>query len=315
MDLIRCIQTGSVGEVKKLLDLGAAVNAKKKMGSGIPELLGPTTPLITAAIGGNVEIVDLLLRRGARLEATTTAWFRHRRVFAIELDCGFQGHENNAFTAALAMGHDDVAAHLVKAMANPEAVEIMTFYSRTSSRRDNTFLSALDLAALCFQPDLIRLLVKQGADPNRMRNPQEGTPLHILLNAYYKEEDVDDDKMLATVMALLECGADPWRLKACPCNHSHPSECGEICAIVPCTSGFASHCKPVHQHFWSLAHRQICDKPACVENRRNYAVSLKDIPGHCEVDYDRLFFCIINVQNRVCGIERQPRPGAQYYYG
>jgi ankyrin repeat protein len=194
--LIYCIQKGNIAGVEKFLALGADVNAKIEMGHNITDLYGETTPLIAAAIRGHADIVELLLRKGARVDLAADATFS-RYVPTDELVYCTQGNQQNAFSVALAMGNDDIAVRLIKEMKDPDSVELNSW--------NKTVLSALDLAALCLKPDLVRLLCAKGANPNPQRSSQDRSILQIFLKC--ENHGKTDQEWVA--MALLENGADP----------------------------------------------------------------------------------------------------------
>jgi ankyrin repeat protein len=103
-EVLKAVESGNVGEIKRLIDTGASVN----FGFDRDDLAN-VTPLMIAAQKGNVEIIDLLLKAGADVKAKD----RH-----------FMPGEGGAETAlfyAVRGGHEKAIRALVRARSNLNA--------------------------------------------------------------------------------------------------------------------------------------------------------------------------------------------------
>lgn len=143
--------------VGDLLTGGAFANAKDKCGE---------TPLHIAAAYGHDSIVSTLLLKGA--------------------DMDIKDHEQRSpLHRAILGGHANVAQTLLTAGAD------------VTSRYEPFKLSALDVAASLGKVDILRILIRHGADANA-RHPNGMTVLHTA--AFNNSTDV--------IKVLLEVGAD-----------------------------------------------------------------------------------------------------------
>ena len=66
----------------------------------------------------------------------------------------------------------------------------------------------LHLAAAGYRVEIVRELVKSGADPNAAQNHRRSTPLHYASDGYVSGPDYDPKKQVETMKCLLEHGAD-----------------------------------------------------------------------------------------------------------
>jgi ankyrin repeat protein len=96
-DLIKAAFDGQASEVKRLLDEGANVNAKRENGM---------TALMGASLAGYQEVVELLLARGAEVDA---------RVYFFG-----RGGGATAYDLASQKEHRDIMRLLIRAGANHE---------------------------------------------------------------------------------------------------------------------------------------------------------------------------------------------------
>ncbi|KAL8721991.1 MAG: hypothetical protein Q9225_001426 [Loekoesia sp. 1 TL-2023] len=131
-----------------------------------------TTPLHRAAEYGNIEIVALLLRRGANINAQSV-------------------YGDTPLLFALVRQHFDVATLLLDQKADMNVGDAEGY-------------SAVHIAAERGFDDIILLLIERGADLNT-RNQIGATPLHI---AIWSQNGADNQQRLKVVKLLLEYEAD-----------------------------------------------------------------------------------------------------------
>jgi ankyrin repeat protein len=132
---------GHLAIAETLLNAGAFVDSRANLG---------ITPLITAAVNGNLEIIRLLVQRGATIHARA------------------EGAENSTtLMIAVELGHRDVVAFLVHSGASADSTSLF---------------AAIQVGNL----DLINLLLSAGADVNSV-HAQLGTPLMHAIAMKQKE--------------------------------------------------------------------------------------------------------------------------------
>ena len=68
--------------------------------------------------------------------------------------------------------------------------------------------TALHLAAAGYRVELIRLLLKSGADVNSIGNHRRSSPLHYAADGYITVPTWDPKRQVETIRCLLEAGAD-----------------------------------------------------------------------------------------------------------
>jgi ankyrin repeat protein len=278
--LIRCIRRGSATAVSKFIAAGADINAKIETGD-CEDFTGYTYPLATAVVRDQKEIVDLLLQHGADVNARIDGFLCYA-VLADRVHPWAGVLSNTPLTVAVAMGHIDIAVELARKLADPDpvvSIMLMTDYT------------ALEQAAKCLRPTVVRQLLERGANPNKRRPRNEVTLLHALL------QDPDLDRYIGTmedgqalfaeiVKTLLEYGADPFIKRVCQ-EHADDlagsKKCKLGCNLTACSIGADSPYPQVKQHFRALGHRQLCQTLACRGSRHRYAAMAEDIPGHCHV--------------------------------
>jgi len=130
--------------VKLLLASGVDIEVTRSKAYGA---VGEGTPLDTAAHFGRIDIVTLLLEKGANIEATKS------------------DHGSTPLNTAASLGHTDVARLLLEKGANIEA-----------TRSDNGS-TPLDSAAFCGHTDVVRLLLEKGANLEATRSYGGATSL------------------------------------------------------------------------------------------------------------------------------------------
>jgi ankyrin repeat protein len=130
-----------LASIRKLLDLGADVNTIGYWGEVGHTCLG------YAAIEFNEDMIDLLLKAGADLEALDQT-------------------ESTAFVAAVMEGSIEGAAYLLRKGARSDA-------------RDANGSTALHFAAMNTDLDMIEWLLAHGADPNARDNSGDTPLVHV----------------------------------------------------------------------------------------------------------------------------------------
>ena len=164
--LLNAAAGGDTITVKALLSDDASIEAKDQ---------NDRTPLILAAENGHSETVAFLIEAGAEIDARFTA-----SVPAMPPLRDF-----TALTIVTISGHYDVAELLIRAGADPRALE--------GSANDSILRYAIHYG----NTEILRLLLKYGVDANEV-SYQGNTALMEALNKGYRE----------IVYVLLEAGAD-----------------------------------------------------------------------------------------------------------
>jgi ankyrin repeat protein len=270
--LVYSIRGGAITAVSKFIAAGANVNAMIDMCPDIEDFVGYTTPLATAVVRGQREIVKLLLEKGARVDTK----FNGILCYSV-LDHLLAGAARNTpLSVALAMGHTDIELDLVGKMDNPE---------RVVSSLAGVDYTALEQATLSLRFEVVRQLLEKGADPNRRAHRDDVVVLHALLEHYKFRNGFasvrDGEMLLNTFLTLLEYGADPFIQRPCT---THPSDMpqGCPCDLTACKLGRRSPYYQVRLHFSDILHRQDCGNPACRDSRDRHGTPREAIPGHCQ---------------------------------
>jgi ankyrin repeat protein len=146
-ELLYAADTGDIGKVKSLLDSGIDVNTH-----GLKRL----SALNWAAYSGHLDIVQLLLERGASIDS-------------FDNDPGW-----SALMNASATGHVEVAEYLLSKGARIDL-------------QSNDKWTAIDFAAAHAQPEVVRMLLAHGADGAAsllsMVRKNDAAGVGLLLNA------------------------------------------------------------------------------------------------------------------------------------
>ena len=152
--LMVALEMGYIEIAKLLIDAGAYVNAQDYYGD---------TALMLASGGGHPEIVKLLIEAGADVNAVTIAivgGYSRRTIFGgyVHKDWETLGGYT-ALMAASEMGHIDIVKLLIEAGAN---VNAMT-EEGTMFAVDDAGLTALMYASREGHIDIVKLLIEAGA--------------------------------------------------------------------------------------------------------------------------------------------------------
>ncbi|HBJ84293.1 MAG TPA: hypothetical protein DDZ88_10590 [Verrucomicrobiales bacterium] len=68
--------------------------------------------------------------------------------------------------------------------------------------------TALHLAAAGYRVEIIRLLLKAGANPNATANHRRSSPLHYAADGFISHPAWDAEKQVETILCLIDAGAD-----------------------------------------------------------------------------------------------------------
>lgn len=188
--------TGDVQAVESLLAGGADVNAKRWY-------IG-NTPVQLAAENGHANIVALLLDAGAKDDPADILFLaiekKQKSVVELALARGIsQAHLELALGVALAQSQLDVAVLLIAQGANVNKMGL-------------TNITALMLAAVDKNVEIVRQLLDKGADVNA-RTPEGGTALQFAFFEDGKEARRDLVELLlakgANINAATDSGTTP----------------------------------------------------------------------------------------------------------
>lgn len=201
------IEGGDLDAVKALIDGGAAVDTPIDYGDH------SITPLIKAAWDGQLEIVQYLIARGAKVDALDgstqgTALMNAvtnghteivKALIAAKANVSLRDQfDFNAFTTAVAAGNQEIAALLLDAGAKPD--------------EGASSLTPLAFAGSSGNVEMMRFLVSRGANVNHQA---KGTGQTALISAIHAAQ-VDAVKTLidlkADVNAAMADGTTPLRL-------------------------------------------------------------------------------------------------------
>ena len=144
------VEKGNLIGVQTELDKGVDVNAKREDGS---------TPLHGAAEGGHGEIVELLIKAGADLHATTVSMLG---------------------------GGGWIPLHSAARQGHRGIVELLIEMGTDVNTRDSAGKSTLHDAVLEGHKGIVELLINKGADLNA-KSGYYGTPLHVAGSIGHKE--------------------------------------------------------------------------------------------------------------------------------
>jgi ankyrin repeat protein len=186
--LHEAVSKKQISAVRKMLDMGANINAQDKSGK---------TPLALAVSGEHEEIVRTLLDRGAdivyegcsALEEAIS--YQLSELFPVLMEYGpnvnAPGTDGSTpLMRAMQYGHSKVATALLEAGADPKALN--------REKQNALFFISRDL-----EPGIVKKLIDGGADPNQKDQNGRTPLLNAMTGGYYVEENVK---------ALVKAGAD-----------------------------------------------------------------------------------------------------------
>ncbi len=154
--------------VKRLVALGADVNAKEK---------GGFTPLHNAAISGDSSIASLLIAAGAEVNARTKNGRTplhttgRREVAQVLIDAGADVHARDRKGSTPL--HDEAGSY-----SKTDLAEFLLSHGADSNAPDSRGQTPLHRAAYYFQPEIVKVLLEHGADPNA-KDGEGHTPLYV----------------------------------------------------------------------------------------------------------------------------------------
>jgi len=160
--LIQAIKSGDQEKAKKILLHGARVSASDETNG--------CNALMTATIGGNTDIIGLLLKNGANVNEASGPQC-DLGMTPLIWSAGFQGNsqvvqlllDNDAKVDDTCCGGLD-ALLAAASSGNTEIVRILLEHNATLEAKDNEDSTALFLATLQGKIDVVRLLVQHGAN-------------------------------------------------------------------------------------------------------------------------------------------------------
>ncbi len=166
--LLQAAESANFAQVKKLLATDINVNARS---------VTDDTVLAAAVRGGDIEIVRMLLRRGARPDVSGRDGYTPLGLAAL------RGYLESA-RALLAAGadvnlrsaHGNTPLHDAVATNRLELVNLLLAHRADLTRRNDAGLPALAMAAMGGHTDVIAALLYRGANPN-ITDRQGQTPL------------------------------------------------------------------------------------------------------------------------------------------
>jgi len=184
--LHRAARAGHSDMVRLLIEKGADINAAahRRWEAG-------WTPLHCAAEYGPIEVVRLLLDGGANPNIKDKAG-RTPAVVAME-------HRQKETAQLLVRAGADVTFLLASYIGDAERVGNLIGRGENINMRDRDGCSALHLAALGGYRDVVRILLRAGADV-RAEDNRGDTPLHCAVSASAADPNI--------IQMLLDAGAD-----------------------------------------------------------------------------------------------------------
>lgn len=152
--LVSAAETGDVAAARRALDSGADPNAP------LDDLLNGGTPVICAVDSNKLEMVKLLLSRGARLNVQNAAG---ETPLVLAIQCA------NKPMAAYMLDHGAEPFELHRCAINNDTAAIARFHKQgvDINSPDKCGCTALLLACLLGRTQAVRCLLAAGADPNK----------------------------------------------------------------------------------------------------------------------------------------------------
>ena len=188
-------RSGNVEAAKLLLKAGAKVDSRERFGA--------QTPLMWAAARRHPEMVELLLSKGADVNARG-AIRDYKRVATAESRAA--PRDRGGFTPLMYAARDNCG----------ECVEVLLKHKADVNLADPSFVVPLSIAMMNDNWDIAKRLVEAGADVNQW-DMNGSSPLHVAIanmNGEGSRNPLDQDKPNAAtgrelIKMLLERGANP----------------------------------------------------------------------------------------------------------
>ena len=168
-----------------------------------------STLLHEASSYGNVKVAQLLLERGANINARNKEG--HTPLHRVLVRLGYFGGADCFDIIQLLFEHgadvdalDDAQSaplHVASQSGSTEATRLLLEHGAVVDARDNKDSTPLHVASQCGKAEVARLLLEHGANINA-RNKEDQTPRHLLLSMGTGRSDID------TIRSFLERGAD-----------------------------------------------------------------------------------------------------------
>lgn len=186
--LIQACKSENIHVVRLLLQHGASLNVQDSLGK---------TALIYATECGNYQLVRMLIQAGAHLYIKNNYGERALDIARLRGFAHIAGFLNDS----------SMSANLYKAVSQNNVERARTFAAHTHTDlnwRDANGETALSVAVNAQNRDLVKLLLKTGANPN-VTNNEGATPLAWAVYPRDEEKDCEID----IISSLLLAGADP----------------------------------------------------------------------------------------------------------
>jgi hypothetical protein len=183
--LIRAVRNENINEIKTLLDAGANINA-------VQDESLPLTPLIIAAQSCNIEIAELLIKRGADVNLKGGTWIGTPLLEAATKSSEPQCFaimnlfiEHGANVNLKSGGYDATPLHMSAHSGNLEACELLIKKGADINSKSKRGATPLHSACISGHPTICKLLIESGADIDAEDNKGD-TPLFYSTSNYYR---------------------------------------------------------------------------------------------------------------------------------
>ncbi len=233
--LIKASKNGDISKVRQLFTEGAQANAKNRLG---------VTPLLAAAMGGHVAIVQMLVEHDAKVNAIP-AGLRDWALSAARIAL-----DEEDITQAAARG--DTALIIAVRQGHTDTVRYLLDHGADINRANRQNESALFVAAELGRTDIMRALLNKGADPNTTEK---------------------ENRTSSFTVALSSIGRNTVLIKAAQHGHAEVTRILLEAGALPNTPGFLGKTAL----FWTSERGHLGVTQVLLE--RNADPNLKDVSG------------------------------------